>query len=226
MIKAVIFDLDGTLLNRKASVASFIENQYERLLVYLSHIQKDSYVKRFIELDNDGNVWKDKVYSQLINEYKISGMTTEDLLEDYLTEFKHHCKAFENLKEVLSQLKKQGLSIGMITNGFGQFQLDNIRALNIEEYFDVISISEWEGLKKPNPQIFERTLKKLGVKATESVFIGDHPKHDIEAAKSIGMIAIWKSELTYETVQADYIVNNLIEIPRIVQVMEKEKNSI
>ncbi|MFJ8260636.1 hypothetical protein ACIQ4I_01565 [Rummeliibacillus sp. NPDC094406] len=44
MIKAVIFDLDGTLLNRKASVASFIENQYERLLVYLSHIKKDSYV--------------------------------------------------------------------------------------------------------------------------------------------------------------------------------------
>jgi len=226
MVKAVIFDLDGTLLNRKASVASFIENQYERLLVYLSHIQKDSYVKRFIELDNDGYVWKDKVYSQLIKEYEISGISNEELLEDYLTKFKHHCKAFEHLKEMLSQLKKQELSIGMITNGFGQFQLDNIRALNIEEYFDVISISEWEGIKKPNPQIFESTLKRLGVKATESVFIGDHPKNDIEAAKSIGMIAILKSDLTYKTAQADYIVNNLIEIPRIVQVMEKEKNSI
>ncbi|MFJ8260637.1 HAD family hydrolase [Rummeliibacillus sp. NPDC094406] len=182
--------------------------------------------KRFIELDNDGYVWKDKVYSQLIKEYKISGMATEDLLEDYLTEFNHHCKAFENVKEVLSQLKKQGVSIGMITNGFGQFQLDNIKALNIEEYFDVISISEWEGIKKPNPQIFERTLKRLGVKATESVFIGDHPKNDIEAAKSIGMIAIWKSDLTNKNVIANYIVNNLIEIPGIIQVMEKEKNSI
>jgi len=53
MIKAVVFDFDGTLHNRKASVVSFIENQFERLLAYLSYIPKEEYVKRFIELDND-----------------------------------------------------------------------------------------------------------------------------------------------------------------------------
>lgn len=225
MIKAVFFDLDGTLHNRKTSIVPFIENQYERLFVYFSHIPKEEYVSRFIELDHDGYVWKDKVYGQMIIEYNIIGITCEELLKDYLTEFKYHCLAFENHLVLLSQLKKQGLLLGIITNGYGQFQLDTIRALNIEEYLDVIIISEWEGFKKPDPEIFERALKKLGVNATESVFVGDHPKNDIEAAKNIGMITIWKRDLTIKMVQADYIIDNLLEIPRILQVMEKEKYS-
>ena len=51
MIKAVMFDLDGTLLNRNYSVRSFIDQQYERLKSNLSHILKENYVHRFIELD-------------------------------------------------------------------------------------------------------------------------------------------------------------------------------
>lgn len=44
MIKAVFFDLDGTLLNRDASVQFFIENQYERFINHLKHIAKEFYI--------------------------------------------------------------------------------------------------------------------------------------------------------------------------------------
>jgi len=60
MVKAALFDLDGTLLNRDASVQRFIENQYERLHKSLHHIPKQQYTSRFIELDCRGYVWKDK----------------------------------------------------------------------------------------------------------------------------------------------------------------------
>ena len=46
MIKAVIFDLDGTLLNRDESIKKFIDNQYERMNKWLSHIPKEKYIKR------------------------------------------------------------------------------------------------------------------------------------------------------------------------------------
>ena len=42
MIKAVLFDLDGTLLNRDASVERFINSQYERLHEWVGHIRKSS----------------------------------------------------------------------------------------------------------------------------------------------------------------------------------------
>ncbi|MGE8035993.1 hypothetical protein [Lysinibacillus sp. NPDC093692] len=61
----------GTLLNRDSFVRSFIDQQYERLKPHLPHILKENYVHRFIELDNHGYVWKDKVYQQLIEEYSI-----------------------------------------------------------------------------------------------------------------------------------------------------------
>lgn len=220
MIKAVIFDLDETLLNRDSSVRSFIDQQYERLKPNLSHILKENYVHRFIELDNHGYVWKDKVYQQLIKEYSIM-LSPEEMLEDYLQEFKNHCVPFEHLNSMLHNLKKQGLKLGMITNGYGQFQLDNIRALGIENDFDVILISEWEGIKKPNAEIFNRALSKLGVSANESLFVGDHPINDVEAAKKVGMRAVWKRNDARQNVEADYIIDHLIEIQDFLKVLQR-----
>lgn len=51
MVKAVLFDLDGTLLNRDKSVEKYIVNQYNRLKDFIGHVPKDIYVHRFIELD-------------------------------------------------------------------------------------------------------------------------------------------------------------------------------
>lgn len=220
MIKAVIFDLDGTLLNRDSSVRSFIDQQYERLKPHLSHILKETYVRRFIELDNHGYVWKDKVYQQLIEEFSIR-LFSEEMLEDYLQEFKNHCVPFEHLYSLLHNLKKQGLKLGMITNGYGQFQLDNIRALGIENDFDVILISEWEGIKKPNAEIFNRAFSKLGISANESLYVGDHPINDVEAAKKVGMRAIWKRNDAWQNVEADYIIDHLIEIQDIVKALQR-----
>ena len=167
MMKAVLFDLDGTLLDRDQSLQRFINEQYERLSEFLSHIPKEQYVSRFIELDQHGYVWKDKVYQQLIDEFTIAHITWEALLQDYVNEFKHHCVGFPQIHETLAQLKTSRYALGMITNGYGQFQMDNINALKIEKFFDVILVSEWEGIKKPDPQIFINELQKVAHKRSK-----------------------------------------------------------
>ncbi len=144
MIKAVIFDLDGTLLNRDESMKKFIDYQYERLNKWLAHIPKEKYTSRFIELDNRGYVWKDKVYQQLTEELEITEVTWEELLQDYIKQFQYHCVPFPNLVSMLEELRSNNFILGMITNGFGQFQMDNIRALGIESYFETILVSEWK----------------------------------------------------------------------------------
>jgi putative hydrolase of the HAD superfamily len=149
-IEAVFFDFDGTLLDREASLVKFIEEQYERYKPELNEIDKQLYIKRFIELDVRGYVWKDKVYSQLLVEMNIAGVTWQELLEDYITNFKHSCTGFQNLHEVLGKLKQMGLKMGMISNGKTHFQMANIKALDIEGYFDTILISEAVGLRKPD----------------------------------------------------------------------------
>lgn len=217
MIKSVIFDLDGTLLNRDASLEKFIEGQYERLNKLVGHIPKEKYTARFIELDFRGYVWKDKVYQQLVGEFDITGITWEDLLQDYISQFKNSCVPFPNLIIMLEILRSNNLVLGMITNGKGQFQIDNIRALGIEKYFKTILVSEWEGLKKPDPQIFKRALEQLNVSPSESIFVGDHPKNDVQAAQNIGMVGIWKKDMQWNNVDADFILDDLSEISLIIE---------
>jgi len=222
MIKAVIFDLDGTLLNRDESVKKFIDNQYERLNKWVGHIPKEKYTTRFIELDSRGYVWKDKVYQQLVDEFEINGVNWEGLLQDYISEFKNSCVPFPNLLSMLEDLRMSNLILGIITNGYGQFQMDNIKALGIEKYFKTILVSEWEGIKKPDPQIFKRALEQLNVSANESIFVGDHPENDVKAAQNVGIKGIWKKDFQWENVKADIIVDDFTELPLIIKNLNKQ----
>lgn len=216
MLKAVVFDLDGTLLDRDASLRRFLENQYYRLIHHLSHIPKGQYISRFIELDCKGYVWKDNVYQQLVQEFKVQGISWQDLLEDYIEEFQHSCIPFPNLISMLENLENNSIKLAMITNGKGQFQMDNIRGLGMEHYFDCILVSEQEGMKKPDPAIFHKALELLGVLPHEAMYIGDHPENDVKGAKSVGMVGVWKMNEAWECEDADFTIKDLGEIPLIV----------
>ncbi|QHJ70040.1 HAD family hydrolase [Planococcus halotolerans] len=222
MIKAVIFDLDGTLLDRDKSVEKFIYGQHKRLESALGHIDQSHYTQRFLELDNHGYVWKDKVYQQLIEEFDITGMSKEQLLKDYLTHFAAQCVPFPHLVPMLKELKTDNILLGMITNGYTDFQSGNIEALGIEQYFDAILISEKEGLRKPDKRIFEKALERLGVQADQAIFVGDHPTNDVEASANAGMTSVWKRNLQWETADAHFIIDGLDEIPGLVQKLEKQ----
>lgn len=57
---------------------------------------------------------------------------------------------------------------------------------------DVILISEREGMRKPEPEIFARALRALHVPADDAWFVGDHPVVDVAGAAAAGLSAIWR----------------------------------
>ncbi|MFM2303399.1 MAG: hypothetical protein RLZZ135_808 [Cyanobacteriota bacterium] len=216
-MKAVFFDLDGTLLDRNASVERFISAQYNRLSDRFSHILKNDYIARFIELDCHGHVWKDKVYQALVTEFVIEGISWQALLVDYEMRFQFYCLPFQFLVEMLDDLKDKDYLLGIITNGRGQFQSRAIEGLRIRHYFDTILISEVEQLRKPQVEIFQRAMNRLAVSALDSVFVGDHPEADIAGAKSAMMQTIWKRNSFWaEATEADAIIDELREISPIL----------
>ncbi|WP_077622854.1 HAD family hydrolase [Sediminibacillus massiliensis] len=217
MLKAVFFDLDGTLLNRDESLMRFIEEQYVRFSKELEHIPKQEFISRFIKLDNRGYVWKDVVYRQLIAEFEVENLTWQELLQDYLEKFPDYAVPFPKLHKVLEALKNEGMKLGIITNGKGKFQLDNIKALEIECFFDVILISEFEGVKKPEPEIFLRAVRQLQIRPEEAIFVGDHPENDIEAASNTGMKGIWKRDDHWDNVQVENTIDGLAELPAFIK---------
>jgi putative hydrolase of the HAD superfamily len=218
MVQAVLFDLDGTLLDRDTSIKQFVTAQYDKLINHLSYIPRAAYINRFIELECRGHVWKDKVYQELVAEFEIKKLSWQTLLQDYETQFQGHCVPFPFLVEVLSELKQQGYLLGIVSNGLGTFQTRAIEGLGIQDYFEVILISEIEQVRKPQAEIFHRAMKRLGVTAKNTVFIGDHPEADIMGAKNAEMKAIWKRSLYWQDAkEADAIIDELNEIPLILR---------
>lgn len=94
--------------------------------------------------------------------------------------------------------------------------MDNIKALGIEQYFSSILVSEWEGMSKPQPEIFEKSVSDLGVLPSESLYVGDHPKNDIKGAQAVGMKAAWKRDPFWDKADADFVIDDLMEIPLLI----------
>jgi len=63
--------------------------------------------------------------------------------------------------------------------------------MGIRPLFSVILISEEVGIKKPDPRIFLMALEKLGMLASEVIFVGDNPRLDVTAPATVGIRAIW-----------------------------------
>ncbi|MDW4371558.1 hypothetical protein QI071_08645 [Staphylococcus saprophyticus] len=56
MIKAILFDLDGTILDRASSLRNFIDYQYDKFHSYFNHVDKITFKHKFIEVDHNGYV--------------------------------------------------------------------------------------------------------------------------------------------------------------------------
>ena len=216
MIKAVLFDLDNTLLDRERSLVHFARQQHAKFDA-LQAIPQSAYIARLVALDENGRVWKDKVYQQLLAEFGVTALTWERLLCDHVETFRHACIGFAGLKSMLNALRQRGLRLGLITNGRAPFQEHNIDALGITHYFKSILVSEAEGVRKPDPPIFERALRQLDVVAGEAVFVGDNPHADVAGAQAVGMKAIWKYNTHYGHCNiADAVCYSLEDIPSLI----------
>jgi putative hydrolase of the HAD superfamily len=96
---------------------------------------------------------------------------------------------FPETLEVLSELKRLGLELGIVSN-FDTRIYSVIKSLGIDHFFDVITISSEAGHAKPDLEIFKSAAHALGVPPQTILMVGDSPHDDIEPALQAGLAAI------------------------------------
>jgi HAD superfamily hydrolase (TIGR01549 family) len=181
MIKAVIFDLFGTLTNGKCNPEEEIIKTFN-LKPDISDVEKlvcgtyfknwDSYLDIIIKI------------LDLPDTNKTKGILLDIFKNDFAKE--------EINSEMINQikiLKSEGIKLGLLSN-IPNPLYDIIRKNNLEDYFDEILYSFNECLIKPDLNFFNLILFQLNVKPSEVIMVGNSLRSDIEPAKKLGLNTI------------------------------------
>lgn len=192
VIRAVLFDLDGTLFDRDFVVRGLGDTQYSAFERELAHVSQEQFVSRLVELDAHGLGDKEMVYQRLERELDLPVTLSQRLLLDFWARYHSFCRPFSDVVSTLEELRSRGKKLGLVTNGRETIQNRTIDALGIRHLLDAILISEVEGVRKPSRTMFERAVERLGVNAFECCHVGDHPDTDVAGARAAGLSAVWK----------------------------------
>ena len=192
MPKAIFFDLDGTLWDRTAAVRALLATQRQEREDVLADIPPHEYVERFIQLDANGTVSREVVYQRLGVEFGLAERLVNDLCADFWSRYEWSFQAFPEAMDTLRELRRIGLRLGIITNGSIRIQEQKISRLGLADLMDAVLISEREGIRKPDAEIFHRALARVGVSPSDGWFVGDNPDIDVAGAAAAGLRAFWR----------------------------------
>ncbi len=216
MIKLVLFDLDGTLVNSLYDLADSCNFALKSLGFPVYETEKYKY---FV-----GNGMP-----KLIERVLPADKLTEDLhkkcLEIFMNRYREHfidktC-VYEGIYELIEALKKKGLKIGVVSNKAHEMALKVVEKLFPEKTFDTV-YGKIEGFPtKPDSALTLRVIAEMGVKPEETVFIGDSGM-DAKTAVNAGCRGIgvlWGFRTRNELIEngADFTVKKPMEILKIIE---------
>jgi putative hydrolase of the HAD superfamily len=192
VIEAVLFDLDGTLIDRDLTVSAVLARQVERFAQLIPATQASAFTRRVTALDAHGHRDKRAVYATIGAEFGFDAAAVADLVASFWAEYPGCCHLDAAAADTLAALRQRGKRLGIVTNGSTAIQQAAIEALGVGAVVDTIVISEAEGMRKPDPAIFRLAATRLGVPVERCCFVGDHPEVDVLGAQRAGLQAFWK----------------------------------
>lgn len=228
MIKVVVFDFDGTLINED-QIDSGLKYSYKQNKNRLGNISQNTFLdankQAFISLLK---LYKSRkiilsqfstlIWFETLNRLHIPNTPTNinklyKSLQQYIVA---NTILNEGVIEVFSFLKKNGYKIGILSNGLFKERINKIRKVKIEEFIDVIVTTDMVGKDKPDVKPFKYLLGKFNIKPHEAIYVGNSQEEDISGAKRAKIKTIWYTNIRNNK-YLDYNVNNLTDIIPIIK---------
>lgn len=214
-MKAVVFDMDDTLLNREGCSYDL----YREIILEFSGnrdpFEIESIIQDCLIWDQYGNVNKKYVQKKLLSKYHINLPLGLDVYWDQ--NLWKHSYLFAGVEKLLANLKKK-YKIAILTNGKSYGQNLKIKNLGLDKYCDAVVVSGDYQIKKPNPKIFEITAEKLDVEINKCYYVGDTFSKDIYGAYLSGMKPIWIQSHGYRKTNVDVmIIKNINELEKMIE---------
>lgn len=212
-----IFDLYGTLVDihtnetkgylwEKMALfysmngALYEPNEFKNAYKNLCRIEEKKQCDEIFKLDNPENLGRreikagleiniDYVFARLYMDKNIT--PSHDLLQNTETMFRtisiEYIKLYPGSKEMLTELKKRGKRLFLLSNAQHAFTLPELSKLGINDIFDAVYISSKARFKKPSSRFYGSLIKNEGLDVKKSIMVGNDIECDIEGACEIGL---------------------------------------
>ncbi len=245
MIKAVMFDMGGTLedlysdeKNDRATAYALydilkkhgIEVPYDAETLWakvgtgIQAYKKDS-ERTLVELKPE-EIWPDWGFKDIQVDREALRGISEEIAHMWETTF-YDRKLREHGAEMLKGLKEDlGLYVAVISNTGSLFQVfETLEKYGVRQYFDDITLSSITGYRKPHPNIFRVALSQANLDPSECAFVGDTLSRDVVGPRRMGFGRVFKinSFLTKQKdvgrydVEPDYQITDIYDVYTILK---------
>jgi len=222
MIKAVIFDLDNTLLDFISMKESAVTSAVHAMIEAGLDLDEKSSYERIITLYQETGWENQQIFDIFLKEK--TGEVDNKYLAAAIVSYRRAREAtlrlYPDVQRTLNVLTKMGLKLAVVSDAPSREAWMRIYYLNLHHVFDLVLTFDDVGERKPSPKGFEMALEKLGIKTDEALMIGDWPERDVVGASKLGIKTIYaKYGDTFGTVEsgADWDVENIYEVVGIIK---------
>ncbi|WP_258084716.1 HAD family hydrolase [Thermococcus thermotolerans] len=210
-MKAVLFDIDGTILTEMPLIQLFLPQVYDKLSKKFGISRDEARAQFLSEIfgRKDTYDWHDWNFF-----FKLFDLDLR--YEELLRAYPHRLHVYPDTLPTLKWLREAGYKLGIVTSG-PEYQRLKLRLVGLLDYFDVVVTRDDVNAIKPEPRIFLYAVESLGVEPSEAVMVGDSLSQDVYGAKNVGMTAVWinrEGEKGYN--MADYEIRTLHELRKIL----------
>lgn len=228
MIKTILWDIDGTLLDFEAAEKAALNK------CFLSHGMGECTIemmKRYSKINQKywealerGELTKPEVLVGRFREFfEKEGLpieNAESFNEEYQVRLGDTIVFCDNGYELVKKLKA-GVKQVAVTNGTKVAQDRKLRNSRLDELFDGIFISDVLGVEKPNIGFFNKVLSEIGAcKKEELLIVGDSLTSDIRGGNNAGILTCWYNPKKKENTQKEHVdfeISNLWELEEILE---------
>ncbi len=222
MIKAVIFDIDNTLMDFMRMKRAAVDAAVDAMIDAGIQVPKDKMVEKIFEV-----YWREGIEDQNIFDkvlLKEFGQVDPKVLAAGILGYRRAKEGamvlYPHVKMTLTELLRRGTKMGVISDAPRLPVWLRIVALGLHHYFDHVITFDDTGQRKPSPVPFRKALDMLGADPAETVMVGDWAERDIKGAKGLGIQTAWaKYGDGFDTKEsgADYELTDILQLLDIVK---------
>jgi len=221
MLKAIIFDLDNTLIDFMRMKRLSCEAAVSAMIDAGLDVNKEKAMEIIFKLYDKHGLEEPKIFQKFLQ--KVAGEIDFRILANGIVAYRRvktgFLEPFPHTSYVLLKLKGMGKKLAIITDAPRLKAWLRLAAMKIGDFFDVVVTFEDTKKHKPDNLPFEAALRKLNLKPGECLMVGDWPERDIKGAKRLGMKTCFAryGNPKIKRSDADFEIDDIKELLKIAQ---------